>query len=224
MRERRAFGLVAVANGEGLTETFKEFGADVVIDGGQGNNPSIETFINAFDQVNADDIFVLPNNSNIIMAAKQAAAMYESSNIHVIETKNFGQAYSILSMLDYGIGDAETIKAQMIEEMKDVVTGMVSGAIRTATVDGVNIEKGDYIGFTDKKMLFANSDKMQTVKGLLDKIGMEEKNFVIAVYGKDVSDEEKKQTANIVANDYPDVEFYEIEGKQEVYDFILIIE
>ena len=224
VRERKPFGLVTVANGKGLFDTFKEFGADVVIDGGQGNNPSIETFINAFDQVNADVVFVLPNNSNIIMAAKQAASMYSGSDIRVIETKNFGQAYSILSMLDYGVGDAENIEKRMREDMQGVITGMVSGAIRNATVDGIQIEKGSYIGFTDKKMLFSDSDKIKTVQGLLENVEMDDKSFVIAVYGKDVLKKEKLDVASLIEKRYPNIEFYEIEGGQDVYDFILIIE
>ncbi|MBQ8426210.1 MAG: DAK2 domain-containing protein, partial [Clostridia bacterium] len=133
---RTKFGLVTVATGNGLINTFTEFGADVVIDGGQGKNPSIERFIEAFDDANADNIFVLPNNSNIIMAAKQARDLYKGSNIFVIETKNFGQAYSILSMLDYSADDAETIAENMKSDMANVVTGMITGSIRDANIDG----------------------------------------------------------------------------------------
>lgn len=221
---RKKIGIVTVANGKGLTDTFSELGADFVIDGGQGNNPSIETFIGAFDKVNADEIFVLPNNGNIIMAARQAADMYEKSNVRVIETKNLGQAYSILSMIDFGCDDADRIEERMKEDMQEVVTGMISTAVRSTVVDGVDIEKGNYIGFIDKKMLFSHADKIKTLEGLLDKIGMEEKSFVIAVYGNGITNEERKETAKLIESSYPDVEFYEIDGQQDVYDFILIIE
>ena len=220
----RKFGLVTVGTGEGLIEAFYGMGADIVIDGGQGNNPSIETFIEAFDDCNADIIFVLPNNSNIIMAAKQAKEMYTKSDIRVLPTKNFGQAYSILSMLDYSADDADVIEQNMISDMADIVTGMVTTSIRTANIDGVEIDNGNYIGFTNKTMLVSDKDKLNTVVALLDKLKIEDKNFLIAVYGKDVTAEEKEKTEKIVATQYPHVEFYSIDGGQDVYDNILILE
>ena len=221
---RTKFGTVTVATGKGLIDTFIECGADVVIDGGQGKNPSIERFIEAFDDANADHIFVLPNNSNIIMAAKQAAGIYEKSQIHVIETKNFGQAYSILSMLDYSADDAEEIAESMRESMQGVVTGMVTNSIRSANIDGVEIEKGQYIGFTDKIMQVAKDDKVSAFIALADKLSAEDKEFMIVVYGKDVTKSEKEQVQEHVSKTYNAVEFYEIDGMQDVYDFILILE
>ncbi len=222
--KRTKFGLVTVATGLGLISTFEQFGADVVIDGGQGNNPSIETFIQAFDDANADNIFVLPNNSNIIMAAKQARDIYKDSNVIVIETKNFGQAYSILSMLDYGADDAEEIAKNMQFDMQNVTTGMVTSSIRDANIDGVDIKKGQYIGFTDKIMKVATDDKVDTFFELADKLCANEKEFIIAVYGKDVSEEQKEAVRNGVAEKYADAEYYEIDGQQDVYEFILIME
>lgn len=222
-RPHKEFALVTVAMGKGLCDTFIECGADIVIDGGQGHNPSIEDFINAFDEVNADNIFVLPNNSNIIMAAKQAANMYEKSKIYVLETKNFGQAYSILSMLDFTSHDAEEILARMKEDMNSAVTGMITPSIRDANIDGVAIKKNDYIGFTDKTMLVSNVDRKQTFNELLAKLS-EEKSFLIVVYGKDVLQEERISIAEMVTTNYPSLEFYEINGEQDVYDYILILE
>lgn len=223
-KKHTEFALVTVGNGEGLIKAFEDLGADVVIDGGQGKNPSIERFIEAFDQANADNIFVLPNNSNIIMAAKQAKELYDKSNVFVIETKNFGQAYSVLSMLDYGSGDAKAIADGMSEDMQSVVTGMVTTAIRDANIDGVDIRCGEYIGFVDKKMLCSTPDKIQTFKDLCQKLKIEENNFFIAVFGKDVSDSEKQTVIEYVEGQYPDVEFYQLEGGQDVYDFIMILE
>jgi len=223
-REHKKFGLVTVATGKGLVDTFTELGADVVIDGGQGNNPSIETFIEAFDQADADIIFVLPNNSNIIMAAKQASGMYDKSEIRVIETKNFGQAYSILSMLDYSCDDADTIEEGMKNDMASVTTGMVTISIRSANLDGVEINKGEYIGFTDKTMLVSKPTKIDAFKALADKLCDDEKSYMIAVYGQDVIEEDKQTVRDYFAEKYPNIEFYEIDGEQAVYDFILIIE
>ena len=223
-RVHKKYGVVTVATGEGLAKTFSEFGADVVIDGGQGHNPSIENFIEAFDQTDSDFIFVLPNNSNIIMAARQAAEMYSKSKIFVIETKNFGQAYSILSMLDFGDEEPEEIASRMKADMAGVVTGMITSSIRSACIDGVNIQKGEYIGFTDKKMLVSNADKLGAFTALSEKLVDDEKSFMIAVYGKDVDREQRVATAKIASEKFPDLEFYEIEGEQDVYDYILIIE
>ncbi len=221
---RTKFGLVTVATGKGLIDTFLECGADVVIDGGQGKNPSIERFIEAFDDANADNIFVLPNNSNIIMAAKQARDLYKKSNVYIIETRNFGQAYSILSMLDYSADDAEEIASNMAIDMANVVTGMITGSIRDANIDGVEIEKGQYIGFTDKVMRVAKDDKIQTFMALADNLEAGNKEFMIAVYGATATEQEKQAVRELVTEKYTNLEFYEINGGQEVYDFIMILE
>lgn len=223
-RPRKKFGVVTVATGEGLINTFKELGVDEVIDGGQGKNPSIERFIEVFDEVNADWIFVLPNNSNIIMSAKQASEMYGKSKIEVIETKNIGQAYSVISMLDFSSNDGEQIASQMRLDMQGVITGSVTKSIRDACIDGVDIKCGNYIGFEDKKMLTSLGNKVDTLTSLVDKLGAKDKNFMILSYGASVSDQEKIEASTLIKVKYPQIEFYEIDGKQEVYDFIVIIE
>ena len=224
VRPRRDFGLVTVATGEGLINVFKELGADEVIDGGQGKNPSIERFIEAFDDTNADVIFVLPNNSNIIMAAKQASEMYDKSKIIVIETKDVGQAYSVLSMLDYSSEDVEVIAKQMRSDMQDVVTGMITTSIRDANIDGIDIKNGDYIGFAGKTMLVANKDKYEAFFSLADKLEAWDKNFMIISFGENVSEEEKQFIEDKISAEHPLLEFYRIDGGQEVYDFVMILE
>ena len=223
-RARRKFALVTVATGKGLCKVFSELGADEVIDGGQGKNPSIERFIEAFDEVNADEIFVLPNNSNIIMAATQASQLYKESKVHVIPTKNFGHAYTILSMLDYSSQDGDAIAEQMASDMADVVTGMITSSIRDANIDGVEIANGDYIGFSDKVMLTASKDKLSVYFDLAEKLDASDKTFMIAVYGQDVTEEERQKVEEGVSERYPELEFYQIDGGQEVYDFIVILE
>lgn len=223
-RPRRPFGVVTVATGEGLINVFKELGADEVIDGGQGKNPSIERFEQAFDDTNADVIFVLPNNSNIIMAAKQAAEMYTKSQIIVIETKDIGQAYSVLSMLDYSSEDANVIADQMRSDMQDVVTGMVTVSIRDANIDGIDIKNGDYIGFAGKKMLTASKDKEQAFFALADKLDAWSKNFMIVSFGENVTEDEKQKIEEKISCEHPMIEYYRIDGGQEVYDFIMILE
>ena len=223
-KEHKKHALVTVGTGEGLINTFYECGADVVIDGGQGKNPSIEDFIDAFDELDAENIYVLPNNSNIIMAAKQSSSMYDKAKIHIVPTKNFGHAYAILSMLDYSADDPEVIVQEMVEEMSCATTGMVTTSIRDANIDSVEIKNGDYIGFTDKTMQVSASDKVSALVGLADKLCAGEKSIIIVVYGKTVTDEEKAKTSASISEKYPNQEFYELDGGQDVYEFILIME
>lgn len=223
-RARRKYATVTVASGEGLKSVFLEMGVDYVISGGQTNNPSSEDFIRAFDEVNADHVFVLPNNGNIVMAAKQAASIYEGSDIRVVESKNIGQGYSAISMLDYEVGEADDIEALLKESMQDTVTGMVANAVRTTSVNGVQVREGEYMGFTDHTMMVCTPDKVSTVCALTEKLGIAEKEFFIAVYGKGATEEEKDGLRKFSAEKYPNVELYEIDGGQDVYDFMLIVE
>lgn len=223
-RARRKFAVVTVASGEGLTKTFEEMGADYVISGGQTNNPSSEDFITAFDFVNADYVFVLPNNSNIILAAKQAASIYKDSDIRVIESKNVGQGYSVLAMLDFDADDADVIVEEMKSNMQGTITGMIAKSIRTTTVNGVNVKKDDYMGFTDKTMYVSDLDKVIAAEKLLDALGIADKDFLITVHGKSATNKEKALLAGYLTEKYPNLEIYDIEGRQEVYDFLFIIE
>lgn len=222
-RARRKFATVTVASGKGLIGVFKELGADCVINGGQTNNPSSEDFIQAFDDVNADYVFVLPNNGNIILTAKQAAEIYKDSKVIVIETKNIGQGYSALSMLDYSSNDYNAIKEQMISDMQDATTGMLTKAIRTTTVNGVSVQKDDYIGFTDHVMLVSEKDKMESAKILADKLS-EDKEFFIIISGANTEKEQSQEIQDYMAKKHANVEVYLVDGGQDVYDFIYIAE
>ena len=223
-RARRPYAIVTVATGEGLRRTFTEMGADYVIYGGQTNNPSAEDFVKAFDAVNADYVFVLPNNGNVIMSAKQAGEIYTDSQIRVIESKNVGQGYSALAMVDYELAGPDEIQAQMEESMSGTITGMVARSVRTTELNGVKVEKDGYMGFTDHTMLLCEKTKISAVCGLVEKLGIEEKEFLIVVHGNGVTDEEKQALQDFMSQKYPCVEVYEIEGGQDVYDFLLIIE
>ncbi len=222
--EQKEFALVTVASGEGIRTTFRELGADYVIDGGQGKNPSTEDFINAFDAVNARVIFVLPNNGNIVLAAKQAASLYEKSKVYVVESKNIGEGYAALTMLSYDSRDPEVIAADLREAMQGVLTGMVTHSIRNATINGISITEGEYIGFTDKTMLAAGKTNTETALSLLEKLNAAEHEFLIAIYGAEVTEEQKQIFRTAFAARYASAELYEIEGGQEIYDFILILQ
>lgn len=222
-KPRKKYGVCTVASGEGVVNMLKELGADIVIEGGQTNNPSSEDFIKAFDEINADYIFVLPNNGNIILTAKQAASMYKNAEIIVIESKNIGDCYAALSMADFEPETPEEVKNILIDNMQGVTTGLITTSVRDANLNGVEIKKGNYIGFTDKTMYASSPDKITTLKLLAEKMGIKNTMFLIAVYGKSVTEEEKTQVKQY-ASEFTNLEFYNIDGKQDVYDFILIFQ
>ena len=223
-KKRAKFATCVVTSGSGIVDIFKELGVDCIIDGGQGKNPSIKDFIEAFDKINADNIFVFPNNSNIFMAADQAGRLYDKSAICVVPSVNLGQAYAALSMLDYSSGDAETIKQNFIENMDYALTGMVCRAIRSVDYNDVSVKNNDYIGFTNKKILSSSPDKTEALTTLCDRLGIADKEIVTVIYGADASGADKARVREAFASRYTGKEFYEIDGMQEVYDFIVIME
>lgn len=222
--ERRKFATVTVATGDGIKETLKTLGADLVIDGGQGKNPSSEDFIEAFDTVNADTIFVLPNNGNIVMAAQLAGDIYDSSKVVVIPSKSIGDGYAALSMLSYDSGDIDTIASEMKDAMQGVVTGEVTRSVRDANIDGVDIKNNDYIGFSGKNMLSSNPDKLEAATEMLTKLNASSHEVMIAIYGNTATTEERKEFRRIAGEKFPRTELYEIDGGQDVYDFEIILE
>lgn len=222
--KRKQFGIVTVVNGDGVKNLMTEFGADVVIDGGQSNNPSVEDFVEAYEAVNADVIFVLPNNGNIIMAAKHSAELFKDSEIIVVPTKSIGEGYSALSMMDFESGDKDVILEGINEGIDGSVTGMVSKSIRNANLNEVNVKKDDYIGFVEKKMLVSTPYKVDAAMELLEKLGAGEREFIITFYGKDSTEKDRAEFAERVKEKYKKAEFYEIDGGQEVYDFMIVLQ
>lgn len=218
-RERKKYGVVAVASGEGIKNLFTERGVDVIVDGGQSNNPSAEDFISAFEEVNADTVFVFPNNSNVILTAKQAGEMYKESDVRVIESRTVGDGYASLSMLSFDSGDTLRIEEELKNAMDGVVTVEISKSIRNTE----DVNAGDYIGFIGKDILFANSERISALCGTVDKIDGEF-DTVILIYGNDVDTEEVEEVTKFFEKNYPNTELYPVDGKQEIYDYILIAE
>ncbi|MBO4668333.1 MAG: DAK2 domain-containing protein [Bacilli bacterium] len=224
-KARANIGICVVTTGSGIIEVFKELGASYIIDGGQGKNPSINDFISAFDEMNCNNIFVFPNNSNIIMAANQAKELYKGeSKIFVIPSKNIGEAYASLAMLNLSIEDPYELENKFISDMECVETGMVCKAIRSVSYKDIDVKNDDYIGFTNKKVLSSNEDKVKALYEMTVALGLNEKDIITIVYGADVTENEKEEVRKTYSENNPNVEFYEIDGKQEVYDFIAILE
>lgn len=187
-------------------------------------NPSAEDFIEAFDKVGADTIFVLPNNGNIVLTAKQAAELYRSSDVRVIESKTIGDGYAALSMLDTDSGDADRIAEELTEAMQGVVTAEVSHCVRDANMDGTELHAGDYIGFMGKTLLASNESRLAAVCETLDKLDFSQYDFCILIRGKDTNEAEAERIEAYVSARYKNKEIYIIDGAQEVYDYILILQ
>ncbi len=225
-RPMKEHGTVAVASGDGIADLFRQLGVDAVVSGGQTQNPSAQDFLSAFAEVNAKHIYVFPNNGNIVMAAKQAGQLYDKGEVHVIESKDLGQGYAAISSLNFQSDDPAQITAQLTEAMSYIKTGSVSTSIRDAELNGVHIETGDYIGFMGKEMLVSCKNLHDAARELLIKMGLDTGDvyMVTAFTGSDASAEEIDALQSFMEENYPDVEFYTVEGGQEVYPFIFVVE
>lgn len=222
IKPRTRYGVVAVASGEGIKDDFLNFGVDEVIVGGQTMNPSAENFIQSFDRINADDIFVLPNNGNIIMAAEQAAKLYEKSNIHVIPTHTIGDAYAVLSMYDLDSSDPAEIEECMIASMEGVETAEISKSIRDASMNGVDIKEGEYIGILKKEVVSSKPALLDAAKETIDRLSLTEHALLLVIRGKDATEEESAEIAAYAKKANPFLEIAESDGKQDVYPFLLV--
>lgn len=221
---RKKFAIVAVASGEGLVELFKEIGADYVVEGGQSMNPAAEDFVKGFDTLNAENIIVFPNNSNIVLTAEQAAKYYEGANIYVAPSKTLAQGYSALTMLDLSSGDIDTILTEIKDVIDNVTTGLITYSIRDAEIEGVHIGEGDYIGLCNGKIVVSSNTKVDAITGILDNTDMSSKEIITIIYGKDANEEELEHIEALINEKYPKIEIDKINGKQDVYSYILSIE
>ena len=219
---QKEYGVIAVAMGEGIKEAFLGVGADVVIDGGQTCNPATEEFLSAFEKVNAKTIFVFPNNSNVILTAKQSAKLYEKANVIVMESKDVGQGYAGLSMLDTTLPTVEEMVEMMSAQMQATKTAEVSQAIKDSTMSAFTIQTGDYMGFSGKEILAVEKDKISAVYQTLNGMKIGEYAVCIVVVGEDGTQEEQGKIESYMQKHYPETELYFIEGKQKVYSYILI--
>ena len=221
---RRRFGIVTVAAGEGISETFYQLGADKVVTGGQTMNPSAEDFLHAFDEVNADYVIVLPNNGNVVLAARQAASLYTASDVRVVESHTLGEGYAALSMVNFDSEDIEEITGTMEEAMKGVLTAEVTYAVRDTTMSGIEVHTGDHIGIAGKRILSDGDTRVKAATELLSKLDMDDKEVLILIAGKDATREDVDEVRAFIKKSFPFTEIFEIDGKQEVYSFIFIAE
>ncbi len=222
--EHKAYGVIAVASGKGIAETFKSLGADVIVDGGQTNNPSAEDFLHAFASLDADTIIVMPNNGNIRLAAQQAAQLYDKADVRVLESNSIGDGYAALTMLDFSSENTDEIMQNLRDAIAGVETGLVSRAVRDAHMSGVEIREGDYVGFSGKTMLAEDPDKNAAACKLGHKMGLASRDILILIVGAESTAAQAEALHAALQEQFPSLEIYRIDGGQEVYDYILIAE
>ena len=219
----RDYGFVAVAAGEGLKAVFTDLAADAVVSGGQTMNPSTEDMLNAIDHVNADNIFILPNNKNIVLAANQAASLVEDKKIIVIPTKTIPQG--ITALINF-IPDqsAEENAERMTEELENVKTGQVTYAVRDTVIDDKEIKQGDYMGIGDKSILAVGKDIKSTTEDMVAEMIDEESAIICIYYGEEVTEEDANALGAALEEKYPEVEVEIHFGGQPIYYYVISVE
>lgn len=225
--EHKALAVVAVANGEGIKQAFMDFGCDYIIDGGQTGNPPASAFVDAYKKVNADEIIVLPNNSNIILTAKQSADLYTDSKIHVIPTKSIQQCYSALAMINPAMEDVEGMIADVEDYISEVISGDVAVAIRDAELCGKAIKEGDYLGMFGDNIVSVTKDKVAALMEMMESLDpktIKDKELLTLIYGQDVTEDEAAKVEELLSDKYEDLEVTVINGGQPVYSFLLGLE
>lgn len=220
---KKDMGFISVSIGEGMNEIFRGLGADYIIEGGQTMNPSTEDMLNAIEHVNAEHIFILPNNKNIVMAANQAASLVEDKEIIVIPTKTIPQG--ITALVNF-IPDhtAEENKESMLEEIALVKTGQVTYAVRDTEIDGKEIKQDDYMGIGDKSILSVGKDLKETTLEMVDAMMDEDSAIVSIYYGSDAEEAAAEALGAAIEEKYPDVEVEINDGGQPIYYYVISVE
>ncbi len=220
---KKPFGFVAVSVGEGLNDIFRDLGVDHIIEGGQTMNPSTEDVLDAISKVNAETVFVFPNNKNIILAANQAAEIEEEKKVIVIPTKTIPQGISALISFDE-TATAEANQAGMEDAITAVKSGQVTYAVRDTSIDGKEIKTGDYMGIDDAGIQAVGQDITEVVKDLIGAMADEDSELLSIYYGSDVEEEKANALVEAVQAAYPDFEVEAHAGGQPIYYYILSLE
>ena len=220
---KKKYGFISVSAGAGLSEIFEGLGVDVVIEGGQTMNPSTEDMLNAIDKVNAENVFILPNNSNIILAANQAQSIVTDKNVYVVPSKTIPQGITALINFDES-ADAEANFDNMSSEMKSVKTGQVTYAVRDTSMDGKEIKQNDIMGIGDKTILSVGKDIEETTIDMLSQLIDDDSELISVYYGEDVSSEQVDSLTAKIEETYPDLDLEVHSGGQPIYYYIVSVE
>ncbi len=220
---RKSVGFIAVSIGEGMNSIFRELGVDYIIEGGQTMNPSTEDMLTAIDQVNADHIFILPNNKNIVLAANQARSLVKDKDVIVIPTKTVPQG--ITAVISYmPDADVDTNEETMLEEITNVKTGQVTYAVRDTHIDDKEIHEGDIMGIGDAGILSVGQSVEATAKEMLAKMTDEDSEMISLYYGEDIREEDAQRFGQEIAELYPDADVDVHSGGQPIYYYVISVE
>ena len=222
-REQAEYGIISVVAGDGIKQLFEEQGCHYVIEGGQTMNPSTEDFLKAIEELNAKNIIILPNNSNIIMAANQAAEVTEGTNVSVIPSKTIPQGYTALMMFNEH-GSLESNTKEMSQAITEVKSGQVTYAVRDTQMNGIEIKENDFIGILDKDIVVSTPDRFQSACDLVDQMLDEDSELVTLLYGEGVDEDEADELAEYIESNFEDVEVTIFHGQQPVYAYLISIE
>ncbi|MGX7012860.1 DAK2 domain-containing protein [Vagococcus silagei] len=222
VEEKKAYGIISVAAGEGVQNLFKSMGANYIISGGQTMNPSTEDILKAIEQVNAEKVIILPNNKNIFMAADQAAEVSEIPAV-VVPTKTISQGMTALLGFDES-AELEDNQASMLDMLEDVVSGQMTTAVRDTSIDGVEIKKDDCLGMVEGKIVVSNPDRFETAMTTLKAMLQDDSEIVTIIIGEDGDETEaqKISEALVALNDELDIEIHQ--GDQPVYPYLFAAE
>ena len=220
--EKKEMGMMAVSAGDGLRDIFKDLLVDAVIEGGQSMNPSASDIADAIQRINADNVFVFPNNKNIILAAEQAKSLVGNKKVHVIPTKNIPQGFSAALSFNPDLSVDEN-KANMIHALDTVSVGQVTYAVRNTKLYGFNLKVGDIMGLDAKKILTAGKDISEVTLNLIEKLRSNEE-IITLYYGQDVKEEEAAALQQTIAEKYPDCDVEMHWGGQPIYYYLIALE
>ena len=224
-KEKTEYAMISVSAGQGIEDFLKEIGVSVVVKGGQTMNPSSEDFVSAIKKANARNVFIFPNNSNIVMAASQACEMVEDAdtNVYVIPSKTIPQGISSAIMFNPEADPEENFRS-MKAALKNVKSGEVTFAIRDTEIGGVKVKKNDFIGIFEKDIVVDNPDKIATLMTLLEKMVDDESSIITILVGEDVNEEEMNKITEMIGEKFSDLDLDIRQGNQPVYSFLIGIE
>lgn len=220
--EKKKYGFITTTMGSGLSEIFEKLGVDIVIEGGQTMNPSTEDFMNAVNMINADNIFILPNNGNVIMAANQAKEISEK-NIYVVPTKNIPQGIGCLVTFDPD-SDADTNMESFTDALENIKSGEITYAVRDTIMDGIEVKEGDVIGITGKKLISSGKSVEDVTKKVIADMIDEDSDIVTLYYGENVEEDAARAFAELIQDEFEDVDVELYYGGQPLYYYFISVE
>ncbi len=221
----KEYGIVSVSPSPEISALFKEMKVDQIVSGGQSMNPSADDFVKAFVKTKAKKIIVFPNNGNVILTAKQAAKLYDKSEIYVVPSKSVVEAYSALQLIDFESYSLEENLQSIESSMAEVVSGEVSVAVRDSLNNGINVKKGDAIGILSGTLVADEPDVVDCLFSTIAKVAdIDDRSVITIFFGRDVDDETKEAVESQIEEAYPLMDYQSFNGGQDVYPFIFAIE